>query len=112
VELQLKYEKVSRDLEAANEALAKLRGDSETLRLRLEQKVSDLESGLRSKEGELEAKQAELEAASEERNTAEAKLEAIEAELEGIHCRELTLAKEMELLNQVPIFSILLISVQ
>jgi hypothetical protein len=78
-----------------------LRSESDEIRKNSEEKIVDLESGVRSKEGELAAKVTELEKVSEERNAAEAKLASVEAELEEVRCRALSLSNELELLNQV-----------
>ena len=43
----------------------------------------------------------ELERVTEERNSAENRLNAVENELEEVRCREQTLNRELEMLNQV-----------
>ena len=99
--LDIFYLQISKELESSNAELARLKSESETLRKTLEEKISDLESGVRSKEGALAEKVSELERVSEERNAAEARLVSVEAELEELRCRETSLANELELLNQV-----------
>ncbi len=100
-ELHLKYEKVCRELAAAQEEILKHKVEAENIRRSFESRISELESGVETKESELSSKLVQLERMSEERNSAESKLSALETELDEIRCRELTLAKEMELLNQV-----------
>ena len=43
----------------------------------------------------------ELERVTEERNSAENRLNSVENELEEVRCREQTLKRELEMLNQV-----------
>ncbi len=74
---------------------------AENIRRSFESRISELESGVETKESEMSSKLVQLERMSEERNSAESKSSALETELDEIRCRELTLAKEMELLNQV-----------